>query len=106
MRGMTQTELGADVGVSLQQIQKYEKGANRVSSSRLQQSSSIFGTPVMSFFDGATNMTRGEVGLPVPWTEFFATAEGLSLARSFIEIKSAKTRRQIVDLAEALVTKS
>lgn len=103
MLGMTQTELGESVGVSFQQIQKYEKGTNRVSSSRLQQFSNILRTPVTSFFDGAANVAKGEVGLPVAWNEFFATADGLSLARSFMKIKNAKTRRQIVGLVEDIV---
>jgi transcriptional regulator with XRE-family HTH domain len=104
MLGMSQTDVAVAVGLTFQQIQKYEKGANRISSSRLQQFSNILKAPVSFFFEGSPNEATGELGTPPDMTTFFATPEGLLLAQSFMKIKSPKMRRQIVALAETLAS--
>jgi transcriptional regulator with XRE-family HTH domain len=93
---MSQTALGEAVGLTFQQIQKYELGSNRISSSRLQQFSNILQV------QGAPNAATGELGSPAAVSEFLATSDGLSLARSFAKIESSKVRRQIIELIEAV----
>jgi transcriptional regulator with XRE-family HTH domain len=102
MLGLSQTDLGVSVGLTFQQIQKYEKGANRISSSRLQEFSNVLKAPVPFFFEGSPNEAIGELGTPVNVSDFFATSEGLSLAKSFMKIKSAKLHREIAGLVESL----
>ena len=85
MLGMSQEKLGDALGLTFQQVQKYEKGANRVSASRLQQIASILQVPVPFFFEGAPNIPGhkvDEIG-EVPSTDyvvdFLATSDGLNL---------------------------
>ncbi|MDP1602449.1 MAG: helix-turn-helix transcriptional regulator [Legionella sp.] len=106
MLGMTQKELADSVGITFQQIQKYEKGTNRISASRLQEFAGLLKTPAPSFFEGAPNAATGEAGIPVAYNQFFATSEGLVLAKSFMKIKHPRMRRQIVELVEYLATNS
>ncbi len=105
---MSQERLGESLGITFQQIQKYEKGANRIGASRLQQISKILGVPVEFFFDGAPS---GDVGLAVGFGEmpqpnfvsdFMATSEGVQLTRAFVKIADAQVRRRLIDLVEAL----
>jgi transcriptional regulator with XRE-family HTH domain len=107
MLGITQMQLGESLGVTFQQVQKYEKGTNRVSASKLQSIASILQAPVAFFFEGAPNGPRGQTsqsGAPSPpfITEFLATRDGLALVRAFTQIKSPKLRRRIVDLVEEI----
>ena len=104
MLGLSQTDLGVSVGLTFQQIQKYEKGANRISSSRLQEFSNILKAPVSFFFDGTPNEMTGDGGTPAHVSDFFATSEGLSLAKWFMKIKSPKLRREIAALVESLAS--
>jgi len=104
MLGLSQTDLGVSVGLTFQQIQKYEKGANRISSGRLQEFSNVLKTPVPFFFEGSPNEAIGDRGTPADVSVFFATSEGLSLAKSFIKIKSPKLRREIAGLVESLAS--
>jgi len=101
---MSQTALGEAVGLTFQQIQKYELGSNRISSSRLQQFSNILQVQVPFFFEGAPNAATGELGSPAAVSGFLATSDGLSLARSFAKIESSKVRRQIIELIEAVAS--
>jgi transcriptional regulator with XRE-family HTH domain len=108
MLGMSQEKLGERLGLTFQQVQKYEKGTNRIGASRLQQIASILSVPVAFFFDGAPT------GEPLPEggfaeasgasyvADFLSTSEGLSLNQAFIRIKDAKVRRKIVDLVNAV----
>ena len=107
MLDLSQTELANALGVSFQQIQKYEKGANRISASSLQQIASFLQVPVSFFFEGlsASNKVSSRTGdgrSPGNIAEFTSTSEGLTLARSFMQIKDKKLRRCIVRLVEAL----
>ena len=108
MLGMSQEKLGDALGLTFQQVQKYEKGANRIGASRLQQISHILQVPVSFFFEGAPNVSAhattslSEAPSPAYVSDFLATSDGLSLTKAFMRIKSAKLRRRIVDLVEQI----
>jgi transcriptional regulator with XRE-family HTH domain len=108
MLSMSQEKLGDALGLTFQQVQKYEKGTNRIGASRLQQISIILQVPVAFFFEGAPNLhgqaTDGLQEAPSPSyvSDFLATSEGLSLTKAFMRIKEAKLRRRIVDLVEEI----
>ena len=124
MIGMTQEKLGEQLGVTFQQVQKYEKGVNRIGASRLQDVSRILDVPVSFFFedagadadadaapspapasqplvDGARAFGLAEE--PVARFEVSAPAsEAQALARAFSQIPDARIRRRIIDLVETL----
>jgi transcriptional regulator with XRE-family HTH domain len=107
MLGMSQEKLGEALGLTFQQIQKYEKGTNRVGASRIQQISEILQVPVSFLFEGSPTGTAtadgfAEAGSPSYISDFLATSEGLALTRAFTRITDAKLRRSIVDLVEQI----
>lgn len=107
MLGLSQEKLGDALGLTFQQIQKYEKGTNRIGASRLHQISDILQVPVSFLFEGGpTNHTSvdglGEAPSPAYVSDFLATSEGLALTRAFTKITDAKLRRSIVDLVEQI----
>ena len=105
MLGMSQEKLGAGLGLTFQQVQKYEKGTNRISASRLQQSAGILQVPITFFFEGAPGAARqakGSAPSPDYVTDFLATRDGLTLIKAFTQIKDAKIRRHIVNLVEQI----
>jgi transcriptional regulator with XRE-family HTH domain len=107
MLGMSQEKLGDALGLTFQQVQKYEKGTNRIGASRLQQISHILQVPVAFFFEGAPHpgsLSEGmrEAPSPAYVADFLATSDGLALTRAFTRIKEQKVRRRIVDLVEAI----
>jgi transcriptional regulator with XRE-family HTH domain len=108
MLGMSQEKLGESLGITFQQIQKYEKGTNRVGASRLQAIASILGVPVSFFFEDAPNVPTGPAGgfrednSTSYVVDFLNSAEGLQLNRAFVKIADAKVRRRVVDLVKAL----
>ena len=109
MLSMSQEKLGDALGLTFQQVQKYEKGTNRIGASRLQQISHILQVPVSFFFEGApTSPGQGgisgmnEAPSPAYVSDFLATSDGLSLTKSFMRIKNSKLRRKIVDLVEQI----
>jgi len=112
MLGMSQEKLGDALGLTFQQVQKYEKGANRIGASRLQQISQILQVPVSFFFEGAPNAPgfqadgMAEAPSPTYVADFLATSDGLALTKAFMSIKDAKLRRRIVDLVEQIVAES
>lgn len=110
--GMSQEKLGERMGLTFQQIQKYEKGINRIGASRLLHLSQILEVPVQFFFEGAS--VEGE---PAPAGfaesagesfiyEFINSREGLELNRAFVRIADVKVRRSVVDLVRALANAS
>jgi len=108
MLGMSQEKLGDALDLTFQQVQKYEKGANRIGASRLQQISHILQVPISFFFEGAPasagqSMPAGEVPSPAYLSDFLASSEGLALTKAFMQIEDLKVRRRIVDLVEAIV---
>lgn len=107
MLGMSQEKLGEHLGITFQQIQKYEKGANRVGASRLQEIARVLNTPVSFFFEdspGGTNNQEGfaETEAANYVVDFLSSSEGLQLNRSFVKIKDPKVRRKIVEMVRAL----
>lgn len=107
--GMSQEKLGEALDLTFQQIQKYEKGTNRISASRLQRIAHILGVPVTFFFEGApSDRPEGEAGFgEAPQAEFsfdlLSTPEGIQLAKAFMAIDDPKVRRRVVDLVSTLV---
>src|SRR5271166_1956154 len=106
MLGMSQEKLGEALGLTFQQVQKYEKGTNRVGASRIQQISEILQVPVSFLFEGgpsgkADGLNDG-ASSPTYVSDFLATSEGLALTRAFTKINDAKLRRSIVDLVEQI----
>src|SRR3984957_1652774 len=109
MLGMSQEKLADALGLTFQQIQKYEKGTNRISASRLQAISQILDAPVHFFFDGAPQSGTGPPGgaefgeapSPAYVTDFLTTSDGLALVKAFVRIKDAGLRRSIVRMVEA-----
>lgn len=110
MIGMSQERLGEALGLTFQQVQKYEKGTNRIGASRLHQIASILGVQVEFFYEGAPQLEGApppEDGFSEPPTpayvsDFLSTSDGLHLMRAFVRVKDGKVRRRIVDLVEAL----
>ena len=107
MLSMSQEKLGDSLGLTFQQVQKYEKGTNRIGASRLQQISNILQVPVSFFFEGApdghgTTGGFGEAPSPAYVSDFLATSDGLALTRAFMKIEDPKLRRKIVDLVEQI----
>jgi transcriptional regulator with XRE-family HTH domain len=108
MLSMSQEKLGDALGLTFQQVQKYEKGTNRIGASRLQQISGILQVPVAFFFEGAPEVGTGRApGLrdapsPTYVAEFLATSDGLALTKAFMRIPDPKLRRRIVDLVEQI----
>jgi transcriptional regulator with XRE-family HTH domain len=100
MMGISQEKLGDALGLTFQQVQKYEKGANRISASRLQHLSQILQVTVPFFFEGSPGATTGTAESASYVTEFLATSDGLVLAKAFSRIGDAKLRRVIVHLVE------
>jgi transcriptional regulator with XRE-family HTH domain len=103
--GMTQEKLGEALGLTFQQVQKYEKGTNRIGASRLHQIASILGVPVEFFYEGAPAI-GGKVSaseLPASYgSEFLATPEGVQLMKAFTRIRNERVRRRVIDLLLAL----
>ncbi|WP_296040758.1 helix-turn-helix domain-containing protein [uncultured Agrobacterium sp.] len=108
MLGMSQEKLGESLGITFQQIQKYEKGTNRVGASRLQNISAILNVPVSFFFEdapgeqSASASSSAEASSSNYVVDFLSSSEGLQLNRAFVKINDPKVRRRIVDLVKAL----
>lgn len=107
MLGMSQEKLGELLGITFQQIQKYEKGSNRVGASRLQAISSILNVPVSFFFEDAPGSERSQPGFAEDNStsyvvDFLSSTEGIQLNRAFVKISDPKVRKRIVDLVKSL----
>lgn len=113
MLGMSQEKLGDALGLTFQQVQKYEKGTNRIGASRLQQISRTLDVPPAFFFEGApsfeamANPPTGPLGVsedaPAAYTaDFLSTPEALHLNLAFARIHDPKVRKRIVDLVSSL----
>ena len=108
MLGMSQEKLGESLGITFQQIQKYEKGTNRIGASRLQHIATVMQVPVAYFFEDAPTtpsdtppgFAEDRPGAYV--TSFLTSTEGLALNRAFVRVKSPQVRRRIVDLVESV----
>jgi transcriptional regulator with XRE-family HTH domain len=101
---MSQTALADSIGVTFQQVQKYEKGTNRISASTLQKLSETLQVPITDFFDG---LSRGPFldASNTERMEFLSVPEGLALMKAYQNIESKELRRALVELAVQLGNK-
>ncbi|ODN72149.1 helix-turn-helix domain-containing protein [Methylobrevis pamukkalensis] len=108
MLGMSQEKLGDALGITFQQIQKYEKGTNRVGASRLSHISTVLKVPVAFFFEDAPGQGEEAAGFaeqPRSYVvDFLSSSEGLALNKAFVRIEDAKVRRKVIDLVQALAS--
>lgn len=110
--GLSQEKLGLSMGLTFQQIQKYEKGVNRIGASRLYKLSQVLDVPVQFFFEGmSSGNDQASPGLAEPDTEsflyeFLNTRDGLELNRAFIKVTDPEQRRSIVELVRAMGRKA
>jgi transcriptional regulator with XRE-family HTH domain len=107
MLGMSQSTLANGLGLTFQQVQKYEKGTNRMGASRLQHISHILQISVPFLFEGAPQLTgeskgNGAATSPAYVSELLATSDGLALTKAFMRIKEIEVRRRIVGLVEEI----
>ncbi len=104
---MSQERLGDLLGLTFQQVQKYEKGVNRIGAGRLFEVSRILGVPIDFFYEGIGEQLAGRSGFSEPEAsppvmEFVSSGEGLQLSLAFMKIKDAKVRKRVLDLVKSL----
>ncbi len=105
MLGLSQERLADAIGLTFQQVQKYEKGTNRMGASRLQQIAHVLQVPAPFFFEGLPeHRTVGMAETPSPAyvSDFLATSNGIALTKAFMRIKDANLRRSIVNLVKEI----
>jgi transcriptional regulator with XRE-family HTH domain len=103
--GMSQERLGELLGLTFQQVQKYEKGVNRIGAGRLFEVSRILGVPIDYFYEGVDGHGQGAPGSNAtspPVMEFVSSGEGLQLSLAFMRIKDPKVRKRVLDLVKSL----
>ena len=104
--GMSQERLGEALGLTFQQVQKYERGANRVSASKLYEIARSLQSSVAYFFEGLADPTEGETSAQTNQGQFvhdfLMTTEGLELAGLFPKINKPKVRRRVLDLVRSM----
>jgi len=105
MLGMSQEKLGEAFGLTFQQVQKYEKGTNRISASRLQQAAQMLDVSVPFFFEGAPggHKLEGDAPSPAYVNEFVSSEDGLRLIKAFTRITRPAVRHRIVNLIQEIV---
>ena len=109
MQNMSQEKLGEALGITFQQIQKYEKGSNRIGASRMQQICAALNVPVEFFFEdaplpqGASPISGvAEAGSTSYVVDFLSSAEGIQLNRAFVRITNPAIKRRIIDMVRTL----
>ena len=108
--GMSQEKLGEKMGLTFQQIQKYERGINRIGASRLYDLSNVLGVTVQFFYDNAEHLEDNSATSPgfsedsseSYIVDFLNSREGLELNKAFVRIRDARVRRSMVDLVKSL----
>jgi transcriptional regulator with XRE-family HTH domain len=104
--GMSQERLGELLGLTFQQVQKYEKGVNRIGAGRLFEVSRILGVPIDYFYEGVSGAVGGagfaENDASPPVMEFVSSGEGLQLSLAFMKIKDPKLRKRVLDLVKQM----
>ncbi len=102
--GMSQEKLGESLGLTFQQVQKYEKGSNRIGASRLYQIGSVLGVPIEFFFEGLErDQASGGAGHGARFdTELLSSAEGIQLNSAFFAISDPRLRKRLLDLVKAM----
>ena len=103
---MSQEKLGEQLGISFQQVQKYEKGANRIGASRLQTISQVLEMPISYFFpqEPVAVGGMGENAQSDYVSDFMMSSEGIELNRAFAQIKDPKLRRKVIDLVRTMAS--
>jgi transcriptional regulator with XRE-family HTH domain len=107
MIGMSQEKLGAALDLTFQQVQKYEKGTNRIGASRLHRIASVLGVPIEFFYEGAPHGSAAATGFAESpsstyMSDFLSSNEGVQLVKAFLAIKDPKIRRKVVELIAVL----
>ena len=104
--GMSQERLGDLLGLTFQQVQKYEKGVNRIGAGRLFEVSRILNVPIDFFYEGLATTSQPGVGeteaTAPPVMEFVSSGEGLQLSLAFMKIRDTKVRKRVLDLVKSL----
>jgi transcriptional regulator with XRE-family HTH domain len=104
--GMSQERLGDLLGLTFQQVQKYEKGVNRIGAGRLFEVSRILGVPIDFFYEGVSDQldvrSIADQKNALPVMEFVSSGEGFQLSLAFMKIKDAKVRKRVLDLVKSL----
>jgi len=103
--GMSQERLGELLGLTFQQVQKYEKGVNRIGAGRLFEVSQILGVTIEYFYEGVNSQLAGgftEGGSSPPVMEFVSSGEGLQLSLAFMKIKDPKLRKRVLELVKQM----
>src|ERR1700709_2553309 len=96
---MSQAALGEALGVTLQQIQQYEEGADRIGSGRLLEVAKVLECDVMEFYvTGSSDQTIAGT----PHSTFMATKDGVAIIKAMLKIKNQALRRTVIDIAEKL----
>lgn len=106
--GVSQEKLAEELGLTFQQVQKYERGANRVSASKLYEIARALSAPVSYFFDGLSDPSIGgprgvSDGTEQFMHDFLMTPEGLELAAAFPKIRRGRVRRRLLDLVRCMI---
>ena len=111
MVGVSQEQLGEALGITFQQIQKYEKGLNRIGAGRLYRISQVLKAPVSYFFEGLPHLNGSSTSIEICEVaeeegrivmDFLATQEGYALSRAFSRISDTATRRRLVELVRTI----
>jgi transcriptional regulator with XRE-family HTH domain len=102
VRGMSQTDLGTRIGITFQQVQKYEKGVNRVGAGRLTRIAEVLGVPVGFLFGATEPGADGSSKDASAAFAFLETAGALRLVHAYADIKNPRIRRALVTLAEQI----
>lgn len=108
--GMSQTELANRLGITFQQVQKYEKGANRIGSSRIYLIAEILNVPIQSFFDGADAVVKDAPGAyegaqdetVAKYEDFIRSPSGIELCKAFVSINDLTVRKRIGALVKSI----
>jgi transcriptional regulator with XRE-family HTH domain len=99
--GMSQERLGELLGITFQQVQKYEKGTNRIGTGRLINIAEALNAPITYFFEGYTNVASDD-NAEGDLSQIMTTREGLALARAFAQMTDPTIRQSFVNMAEAI----
>ena len=107
MQGVSQEKLGEALGVTFQQVQKYEKGTNRIGASRMQQIAEVLKVPVSFFFEDAPGTAARAEGMAEPTAtnyvvDFLSTPDGIQLNRAFVRITNPAVRRRVIEMVRTL----
>jgi transcriptional regulator with XRE-family HTH domain len=111
MLGMSQERLAEQIGVTFQQVQKYEKGTNRIGASRLQAIAGVLAVPVAFFFQQDNSQPLNTDGLGAingleDLSDFLTSKEGLSLNKAFMKINDPSVRQSVLTLIKSLANAS